>query len=264
MIDLTPLDVRNKRGDFAKTLRGYDAEEVDSFLELVSERMEELVKEILQLSERAERLTEQVSTQTDREKAVQEALVTAQALREDVKQQALREAEFTRREAKSAADQMVAEANRVMDERKQSIRGLERHRLRFLKSFRTLLERELDTVEVEEGRTPLEDVAIEIDLGGVVERTEDAGILEDESLTEDEIVEVIVEAGDEAPITEVEGEAAADDTDRQDESATDLGGPPEGEPAPSEDGKAAPDSDDDSLWLNSLLDGESRDEGKWS
>ena len=35
MIDLTPLDVRNKRGDFKKLLRGYDPQEVDVFLELV-------------------------------------------------------------------------------------------------------------------------------------------------------------------------------------------------------------------------------------
>ena len=44
MIDLTPLDVRKKRGDFGKGLRGYDPAEVDGFLELVGERMEELVK----------------------------------------------------------------------------------------------------------------------------------------------------------------------------------------------------------------------------
>ena len=30
MIELTPLDVRKKRGDFGKTLRGYDPEEVDA------------------------------------------------------------------------------------------------------------------------------------------------------------------------------------------------------------------------------------------
>ncbi len=40
MIDLTPLDVRKKRGDFGKGLRGYDPQEVDGFLELVAERME--------------------------------------------------------------------------------------------------------------------------------------------------------------------------------------------------------------------------------
>ena len=62
MIDLTPLDVRKKRGDFAKGVRGYSTQEVDSFLELVAERLEELVKENLTLRERADRLAEQVLT----------------------------------------------------------------------------------------------------------------------------------------------------------------------------------------------------------
>lgn len=265
MIDLTPLDVRKKRGDFAKALRGYDAEEVDSFLELVSERMEELVKENLQLSERTERLSEQVLAQEGREKAVQEALVTAQALREDVKQQALREAELTQREAQSAVDQMVGEATRVLDERKQALGDLERHRLRFLKSFRALLERELDTVEVEESRAPLEDVAFEIDLGGVVERTEDADATGadasgDEDLLADEIAEVLVEAEDDAIIAEEEVAEEAGPA----EPVAEVDGPAGGEPAPDEKREAAADGDDDSLWLDSLLDGESRDEGRWS
>ena len=29
MIDLTPLDVRNKRGDFRKSMRGYEVQDVD-------------------------------------------------------------------------------------------------------------------------------------------------------------------------------------------------------------------------------------------
>ena len=73
MIDLTPLDVRKKRGDFAKGVRGYSVPEVDSFLELVAERLEELVKENLTLRERADRLAEQVTAQTGRERAVHEA-----------------------------------------------------------------------------------------------------------------------------------------------------------------------------------------------
>ena len=47
MIDLTPLDVRNKRGDFKKLLRGYDPQEVDVFLEIVAERLENLVRSYL-------------------------------------------------------------------------------------------------------------------------------------------------------------------------------------------------------------------------
>ena len=59
MIDLTPLDVRNKRADFKKLLRGYDPQEVDVFLEVVAERLEELVRENLTLKERTQLLQEQ-------------------------------------------------------------------------------------------------------------------------------------------------------------------------------------------------------------
>ena len=60
MIDLTPLDVRNKRGDFKKQMRGYDPQEVDVFLEIAAERLEELVRENIVLRERSEVLERQV------------------------------------------------------------------------------------------------------------------------------------------------------------------------------------------------------------
>lgn len=188
MIDLTPLDVRKKRGDFRKALRGYDPEDVDAFLDLVAERLEEIVKENLTLRERSERLNDQVSSQQGREKAVQDALVTAQQLRDEIRGQAQREADEVRsraereaddmrvsaerearlvqREAESEARRLVQDAERRLEERQAALEELERNRLRFLKSFRQLLRRELDLVEVEEGRAPLEEVAVEMDLGG--------------------------------------------------------------------------------------------------
>lgn len=165
MIDLTPLDVRKKSGDFGKALRGYDPSEVDSFLGLVAERLEELVKENLTLRERSERLAEQVSSQEGRERAVQEALVTAQELRDDVRKQAAREADHVRKEAEAEAERLVREAERQVAERRSALEELERKRLRFLHQFRLLLERELDVVAVEEGRAPLEEVEVELDLG---------------------------------------------------------------------------------------------------
>ena len=93
MIDLTPLDVRNKRGDFKKLMRGYDPQEVDVFLEIAAERLEELVRENIVLRERSESLERQVGAQTGREQAIQEALVTAQELRADIHSQAQREAD---------------------------------------------------------------------------------------------------------------------------------------------------------------------------
>lgn len=176
MIDLTPLDVRKKRGDFRKGMRGYDTQEVDNFLEMVAERLEELVRENLQLKDRRQSLEHQVKSQTDREEAVRDALVTAQSLRADIRDQAQREADKVVEDARTEARRMVAEAEaevrmrlrnaeRQADQAVHTIAELERRRLRFLRSFRQMLEREMDVVEVEESRTPLEERSFELDLG---------------------------------------------------------------------------------------------------
>ncbi len=115
MIDLTPLDVRKKRGDFRKIFRGYDPEEVDTFLELVAERLEDLVKENLTLTERALRFESQLRTLEGRETAVQEALVTAQKLREDVREQSRREAESLRSQVARESERRRAEVQREIE-----------------------------------------------------------------------------------------------------------------------------------------------------
>ena len=166
MIDLTPLDVRKKRGDFGKVLRGYDAQEVDTFLDLVAERMEELVKETLAQREHLERLQSQVDVLSGRERAIQEALVTAQSLRDDIREQTRRETELARREADVEVQRILADAERQGDERRAAVHELERKRTRFLRAFRALLERELDLVAVEEGRSPLNEAPMELDLSG--------------------------------------------------------------------------------------------------
>ena len=166
MIDITPLDVRKKQGDFAKAMRGYVPQEVDTFLELVAERLEELVKEVLTLRERTTQLQAQADAQTGRERAVQEALVTAQSLRDEIQDQARREAELFKREADAHAERVLADADRGVEERRAVLDDLERKRARFLKSLRLLLERELDLIVVEEGRAPLDDTTVELELSG--------------------------------------------------------------------------------------------------
>jgi DivIVA domain-containing protein len=177
MIDLTPLDVRNKRGDFKKLMRGYDPQEVDVFLELVAERLEMLTRENISLRERTQTLQQQVTSQLDRERAVQEALVTAQELRADIRGQAQRAAENVLKEAETEGRRLVAEAEaeartrlrsseRRLEQISDALEEIERRRLRFLKEFRQLLERELDVVQVEEDRKPLEDRTIDLELGG--------------------------------------------------------------------------------------------------
>ena len=92
MIDLTPLDVRKKKGDFARAMRGYEPAAVDHFLDLTADRMEELVRESSTLKQRTAELGESVESFRQREHAMNEALISAQQLREEVRTQASREA----------------------------------------------------------------------------------------------------------------------------------------------------------------------------
>ncbi len=119
---------------------------------MVAERLEELVKQNVALTERAEHLQEQVASFREREKALNEALVTAQQLRTDAQAQADREAELVRREAQSQAERIIEEGQRSARELQRDIEALHTRRRQFVQAFRTLIDRYLSELEVEEAR----------------------------------------------------------------------------------------------------------------
>ncbi|HSJ29814.1 MAG TPA: DivIVA domain-containing protein [Longimicrobiales bacterium] len=170
MIDLTPLEVRKKKGDFRRAMRGYDPALVDDFLDLVADRLEELVRENMSLLERVGRQEEQVRDYRDRERALTEALVSAQEMREEVRRQAAQEAELARRTAEQQAEQMRATAEAevrqlrssaqqkasealasLTQERQreeQMLREVRARREELIDNYRAFLERELEELAV--------------------------------------------------------------------------------------------------------------------
>jgi DivIVA domain-containing protein len=153
MIDLTPLDVKKKKGDFRRAVRGYDTAAVDDFLDTVSARMEELVRENVMAAARLESMTESIGNYRERERAMNEALVSAQQLREEMREQAAREADLVLREARAEAERIVGEARRQATAAAEALRRIQGQRVRFLRLFRTLVERQLQEIENEEDRT---------------------------------------------------------------------------------------------------------------
>ncbi|HYR08698.1 MAG TPA: DivIVA domain-containing protein [Longimicrobium sp.] len=153
MIDLTPLDVKKKKGDFRRAVRGYDTGAVDDFLDTVYARMEELVRENLTLGARLESMTESIGNYRERERAMNEALVSAQQLREEMREQAAREADLVLREARAEAERIVGEARRQATSAAEALRRIQGQRVRFLRLFRHLVERQIQEIEAEEDRT---------------------------------------------------------------------------------------------------------------
>lgn len=150
MIDLTPIDVRKKKGDFPRSLRGYDPADVDLFLDLAADRLEEVVNEALRLEERVRYLDGQLRHYREREQALTEALVSAQELREDARRQAAKEAELIRREAETEAERIRSAAARALEQEEDVLRRLRARRAQLLQTFRSFLERELRELEVME------------------------------------------------------------------------------------------------------------------
>ena len=153
MIDLTPLDVRKKKGDFRKVMRGYDPEAVDNFLDEVYARMEELVRDHQSLNQRVGQMTDAIADYRERERAMNEALVSAQQLREGMREQAQREADLVLREARAEGDRIVSDAKRQVAFALEALRRVQAQRVRFLRLFRALVERQLSEIEQEEERT---------------------------------------------------------------------------------------------------------------
>ncbi|HEX6062694.1 MAG TPA: DivIVA domain-containing protein [Longimicrobiales bacterium] len=148
MIDLTPLEVRKKKGDFRRGMRGYDPQSVDDFLDVVADRMEQLVREHAAMSERLSRVEDQVNDYRERERALTEALVTAQEMREEMRKQIEREVELKRREAEQDAETIRAEAVHSREREEESLRTLRARQTQFLQSYRSFLERELTELAV--------------------------------------------------------------------------------------------------------------------
>ena len=82
MSTVLPKDI--KKTDFKKTLRGYDTNEVDAFLETVSLRYERLYDENISLAEKVKVLTSDIDLYKENETTLQKAIVKAQDLADEI------------------------------------------------------------------------------------------------------------------------------------------------------------------------------------
>lgn len=151
-MDLTPLDVRKKKDDLRRTVRGYDPVQVDGFLDLVADRLDALVQEDVRLREQVKLYKERLAGFEERERALNEALIAAQELREEARLQADKQASLRLQEAGQRAEKLVEDARRVAEESERSLADLHSRRASFLRGMRSLLNRFLDEVSYEEAR----------------------------------------------------------------------------------------------------------------
>ena len=148
---LTPLDVRKQ--EFRKAMRGYEFLEVEDFRSRVADEMERLVREKIAFEDRHRAVVEQLETFREREKAMNEALVAAQQLRAETKEQAERAAQMIVRAAEAVAETRLERAHRDIEKLQDSAEALSRQHHAYLSVLRNIVERqkaELDAVAANE------------------------------------------------------------------------------------------------------------------
>ena len=147
---LTPLDVR--RYDFGRALRGYNPARVDQFRDQVAEELERLTRINQDLDGKARSFHEQLRAFRERDKALNDALIAAQQLRDDVRGQAEREAQLIIREAQGEAERIIEAAKADVRRMEEELDNLDRSRRTYLAQMRTLIARQLSEVEASDSQ----------------------------------------------------------------------------------------------------------------
>jgi cell division initiation protein len=136
---VSPTDIR-QQSFTVRLFRGFDLQEVDAFLEDVAEDLEFAIKENTTLREQLAAMEERMRAVGEREKILQETLVTTQRLTEEMKEAAKREAGLHVREAELQGEKIVESARGEEARILNDVQMLKRTRRQLVEEIRSTLE----------------------------------------------------------------------------------------------------------------------------
>ena len=143
-----PVDVL--RFDCGAALRGYDKQRVDQFRDQVAEELERLTRANSELEAKAKGFHEQLRAFRERDKALNDALITAQQLRAETREQAEREAQLILREARAEGEKLIEESRRAVRRLEEQLDALDRARKSYLAQWRAFTERQASELRIAE------------------------------------------------------------------------------------------------------------------
>jgi cell division initiation protein len=130
---------------------------VDSFLELIREEMEELLRENASMREESKRLEKQLKEYKNIESTLKDTLIATQQMVEDYKNTAKKDAELIIKEAELKAEEIIRNAQEKVIKIHEDITDLKGVRRHFKEEVRRLIEshvRMLDFDKEREEETP--------------------------------------------------------------------------------------------------------------
>ncbi len=142
---LTAMDVQKQ--EFRTRMRGFDPEQVKLFLRAVADEVERLNLQNAELREKNGRLRESVEEYRQRERTLQETLVTAQQMAHELKERSKGEAEDILREARRKAERTLQHSQDQLARLEAEIRHCKLERDLFERRVRSTIEEHLSLIE---------------------------------------------------------------------------------------------------------------------
>ncbi len=136
---ITPIDIQQQQFK-TKFFGGLDPEDVDAFLQTVSQEMENLSRENSDLREQARRNADTAAEMTMLEGQLRETMLAAQRITEEMKANSQKEATLIVSEAELKGERILADAENKLAQLKTQIGDLRREKLQFEMALKSLLD----------------------------------------------------------------------------------------------------------------------------
>lgn len=143
---VTPLEIRKQ--EFKKSMRGYDAVEVDAFIEKLADDFESMMQENSDLSKRLTTADAELKHFKEVEKTLKDTLYKVQETSQLSKQNSEKEANLVKKEAELSAVQMIDKARQDVHAMREEVNTLRQQKESFIARLRHLLGSQIELLEV--------------------------------------------------------------------------------------------------------------------
>lgn len=144
---VTPLDIQQKR--FHLGFRGYDRKEVEEFLDLIRDEMEDLVREVTELREFRQTYDDRLAALTEKEETLKNTMITTQKLVEDLRENARKEAALIVRDAEVRSQQIGTTAQTERARLEAELLHLKRQKHHFFQDMKKVIQMHLEMIDFE-------------------------------------------------------------------------------------------------------------------
>ena len=143
---ISAMDVQSQK--FERKMRGYDPESVDMFLRSLAEELERLNLENGSLREELGEAKRGVAEYRDREQVLQQTLVSAQKMTDEMKATTKSESDLIVREARMKAERLLSDAQGQLGSIEVEISKQRLERDRFETRLKSMIEEHMTLIEL--------------------------------------------------------------------------------------------------------------------